>query len=144
MASNSSTSQAIDYTCYASHVNANGDSMLIMSMSDGHLRSTIGAYLKKLSKITNNPSNLLEKLDPMSRILLGESYRRQLDSDKSQIPFLLARLNTYMSEAVLIRGMVDLIIMYQQAVGRSAQLPNLIGESDDPILESADPFDSEM
>lgn len=139
----SSSNQAINYTCYASHVNGNGDSMLIMSMSDGHLRATIGAYLKKLSKVTNDPSNLLDKLDPMSRILLGESYRKKLDSDKDQIPFLLARLNTYMSEAVYIRNMVDLIPMYQQAVGRSAQLPNLIDECDDPALESADPFSSE-
>lgn len=143
MASNSSN-PAIEYTCYAPHTNANGDSMLIMSMSDGHLRATIGAYLKKLSKVTNDPSNLLDKLDPMSRILLGESYRKKLDSDKGQIPFLLAKLNTYMSEAVYIRNMVDLIPMYQQAVGRSAQLPNLINECDDPALESAEPFDCEV
>lgn len=133
-------SKDLDYTFYAEHITAKGDTMLIMSMSDSHLRSTIGMYLNKLKRITQNPVNLLEQLDPMSRIVLGDSYRRKIDNDKTQIPFLLARLNTYMSEAVLVRSMIDLISEYQIAVGRCVQLANLI---QDNILEASDDLDSD-
>ena len=133
-----SSSKDLNYTFYAEHTTADGDTMLIMSMSDTHLNATIHLFLRKLSHITNSSDNLLDQLDPLSRIVLGDVYQKKINFDKNQVPYLLSRLNTYMSEAVLVRGMLDLLPAYRRAVGRSKQLVNPIPDTSDIILESAD------
>lgn len=110
--------QPIDFTFYKEHTNRDSNSTLIMMMSDDHLRSTIAVFLRKLESFTLASQNAFASLDPISQTILADKYKRAVQLQKDQIPFILATLNAYMSEAVFVRNMVDFIPHYQKAVGR--------------------------
>jgi hypothetical protein len=115
-------------------------------MDDDHLRATIYQIFEKLRIAMGGAGTNFQNLDPLSQQILGKLQKEVAKQSADAIPSLLAYLNAYLSEAVFIRNMVDLIPEYQSVIGRSARLPfflvdesNLVNPVNDPLQLKYDP-----
>lgn len=123
------------YTFYRVHVTKNSDSCtMVASMDDDHLRATIAMMLTNVKQIMSFSGSGIAALDPMSQMIIGKMHKDLISTAQNKLPYVLATLNAYMSEAVFIRNMVDLIPEYQKAIGRTGQLPFFLVDNDDQNL----------
>lgn len=142
---NSMYNDATQFTYYRLHktTSRTGEILLqpIAAMADDHLLAATRQLMNRLKQAIGLTSVDLSTLDPMSRQLLGSMQKKASEKNANQIPFLLALLNAYVSEAVMIRGNVTLIAEYQEAVGRNAKLPFFLMDEQNVLPSATDGLD---